>query len=440
MKNEAGEMVPYSSFVTIKETQGLNEMTRFNLYPTATIQGAPADGYTSDQAIQAIREVAAETLPRGYGIAWAGLSYDQSRKGNQTVYVFVIVVTFVYFVLSAQYESFLIPLAVMLSLPIGVFGSFYFLKAMGLENNVYAQIGLIMLVGLLGKNAILIVEFAVQRRHSGLSFHEAAVEGGKTRFRPILMTSFAFIAALIPMVLAKGAGAIANQTIGTTAAGGMLIGTVIGVLAIPGLYYIFGTLAGDSKLLQDESSKPLTELFGDKKRFHPLPEVTAGEIVELLKHLHGSGGPSDLSQIAIETHGEFGRVVIAAKAAELLDLTIVEQHQVALNDEGIRFIEASPAERQTIWREHILRMQLFRQTQKAVRAAGGQMDRDFVIETIVLQLPRADYEKTFATFVDWASYGDLFTYDDSTGQISENGQSESRPGEEAPPESPLGDG
>ena len=182
-------------------------------------------GYSSGQAIQAIQEVAAETLPRGYDIGWEGLSYDEANKGNTAVYIFLIVVVFVYLVLVGQYESFILPLAVILSLPVGLFGSFLFLQVMGLANDVYAQIGLVMLVGLLGKNAILIVEFAVQRRQEGVSLKEAAIEGGKLRFRPILMTSFAFIAGLLPLVVATGPGAIGNRTIGTAAVGGMLVGT-----------------------------------------------------------------------------------------------------------------------------------------------------------------------------------------------------------------------
>jgi HAE1 family hydrophobic/amphiphilic exporter-1 len=261
VKNESGDMVPYSSFMKVKKQQGLNEITRYNLYPSAAIQGAPAAGYSSGQALQAIQEVAAETLPKGYGIGWEGLSYDESRKGNESVYVFLIVVAFVYLVLVAQYESFMLPLAVILSLPVGIFGSFLFLQAMGLSNDVYAQIGLVMLVGLLGKNAILIVEFAVQRRRDGLPLHEAGVEGGKLRFRPIQMTSFAFIVGLLPLVFATGAGAIGNRTIGTTAAGGMLVGTVIGVLVIPGLYYLFARISDGRKLLRDEVDEPLSELL-----------------------------------------------------------------------------------------------------------------------------------------------------------------------------------
>ncbi len=260
VKNERGDMVPYSSFMSIKKQQGMNEINRYNLYPSAAIQGAPAPGYSSGEAIKAIQEVAEETLPRGYGLGWEGLSYDEAGKGNLAVYIFLIVVIFVYLVLVAQYESFILPLAVILSLPVGIFGSFSFLQIMGLANDVYAQIGLVMLVGLLGKNAILIVEFAVQRHHQGVSIKEAAIEAGKLRFRPILMTSFAFIAGLIPLVRATGPGAIGNRTIGTTAVGGMLLGTIIGVLVIPGLYYVFGMMAGDRKLLPEKSGGPSSEI------------------------------------------------------------------------------------------------------------------------------------------------------------------------------------
>lgn len=264
VKNDQGDMVPYSAFMTINKLQGLNEINRYNLYPSAAIQGAPAPGFSSGEAIKAIEEVAAETLPRGYGLGWEGLSYDEAGKGNLAIFIFLIVVIFVYLVLVGQYESFILPLAVILSLPVGLFGSFLFLQAMGLANDVYCQIGLVMLVGLLGKNAILIVEFAVQRHHEGVSLSEAAIEGGKLRFRPILMTSFAFIAGLIPLVRATGPGAIGNRTIGTTAVGGMLVGTVIGVLVIPGLYYLFGVIAGKGKLIQDEVDQPLSEVIEHK--------------------------------------------------------------------------------------------------------------------------------------------------------------------------------
>jgi len=258
--NEKGDMVPYSAFMTLKQKQGLNEITRYNAYPAPSIQGAPAEGYSSGDAIKAIQEVAAQTLPRGYDIGWAGLSFDEVGRGNEALYIFIIVLMFVYLVLVGQYESFMLPLAVILSLPIGVMGSFLLLKSMGLDNDIYAQVGLIMLVGLLGKNAILIVEFATQRHREGLSVLEAAIEGAKVRFRPILMTSFAFIAGMVPLLRASGAGAIANKTIGASAAGGMLLGTVMGLLVVPGLYYIFGTLSDRGKLLPDEHDTPLSEL------------------------------------------------------------------------------------------------------------------------------------------------------------------------------------
>lgn len=261
IKNEEGEMVPYSSFMKLKKTQGPNEITRYNMYNSAAIRGLPASGYTTADAIQAIKETAAETLPNGYDIAWEGLSYDEAQRGNESLYIFLVVLVFVYLVLAAQYESFILPLAVIFSLPVGVFGSFLMLKAMGLANDIYAQVGLIMLVGLLGKNAVLIVEFAVQKRQEGYTIMEAAIEGAKVRFRPILMTSFAFIAGLVPLIFASGAGAIGNHTIGSSALGGMLFGTVFGVIIIPGLYYIFGNLADGRHIIKDEHEGPLTEDF-----------------------------------------------------------------------------------------------------------------------------------------------------------------------------------
>lgn len=260
VKNDKGQMVPYSSFMTIKKQQGLNEINRYNLYPSAAIQGAPSPGFSSGEAIQAIKDVAKETLPPGFELGWEGLSYDEANKGSESVAIFLVVVIFVYLVLVGQYESFLLPLAVIFSLPVGIFGALFLLQVLGLANDVYAQIGLVMLVGLLGKNAILIIEFAVQRRSEGLSLKEAAIEGGKLRFRPILMTSFAFIAGLLPLVIATGPGAIGNRTIGTAAVGGMLVGTLVGVLVIPGLYYIFGKMADGRYLLKDETNVPLSEV------------------------------------------------------------------------------------------------------------------------------------------------------------------------------------
>ena len=264
VKNDKEEMVPFSAFMHMEKVYGLSEITRHNMYLASEISGSPAPGYSSGEAIEIIKEVAKKTLPKGYGIDWAGISKDEVSRGNEAIYIFLICLGFVYLILAAQYESFVLPLSVILSLPVGIFGAFLLLKLLGLENNIYAQVALVMLIGLLGKNAVLIVEFAAQRHSQGLSILEAAKEGAKVRFRPILMTSFAFIAGLIPLVIATGPGAIGNRTIGTAAAGGMIFGTIFGVLIIPGLYYIFGTIASKRKLIKHEDENPLTEEIDGK--------------------------------------------------------------------------------------------------------------------------------------------------------------------------------
>lgn len=239
VKNEYGEMVPYTAFATIERVYGPEQLTRYNMYTSAMINGDAAQGYSSSDAIEAIKQVTAETLPRGYTIDWSGMTRDEVLSGNQKVYVFVLCLVFVYLLLAAQYDSFLLPFPVLLSLPTGVFGAFLLLYLFGLENNIYAQVALVMLIGLLGKNAILIVEFAIQKQKEGIGKAQAAIKGAGERLRPILMTSFAFIAGLIPLILANGAGAIGNRTIGTAAAGGMLLGTLFGLVIVPGLYIIF---------------------------------------------------------------------------------------------------------------------------------------------------------------------------------------------------------
>ncbi|MEZ2443471.1 efflux RND transporter permease subunit [Chitinophaga sp. RCC_12] len=259
VKNDRDEMVPFSDFMKMEKVYGLSEITRHNMYNASEISGAAAPGYSSGEAIKVINEVAQKSLPRGFGIDWAGISKDEVAQGNQAIYIFLICLGFVYLILAAQYESFILPLAVILSLPPGIFGAFFLLKCLGLENNIYAQVAMVMLIGLLGKNAVLIVEFAVQKHRAGETVLKAAMEGSKVRFRPILMTSFAFIAGLIPLVLASGPGRVGNRTIGTAAAGGMLFGTIFGVLIIPGLYYIFGKLAEGHALVKDEEENPLTE-------------------------------------------------------------------------------------------------------------------------------------------------------------------------------------
>lgn len=259
VKNDKDEMVPFSTFMTMQRVYGLSEITRHNMYNASEISGGPAAGYSSGVAIAAVKETAEQKLPRGFGIDWAGISADEVGRGNQAIYIFIISLVFVYLVLSAQYESFMLPLPILLSLPTGIFGAFFLLKMLGLENNIYAQIAMVMLIGILGKNAVLIVEFAVQRHRAGKTPFQAAVEGAAARLRPILMTSFAFIAGLIPLVFASGPGAIGNRTIGAAAAGGMLFGTLFGVLIVPGLYYVFAKISEKHLLIENENENPLTE-------------------------------------------------------------------------------------------------------------------------------------------------------------------------------------
>lgn len=239
VKNKKGEMVPFSTFIKLERVYGPEQLTRYNMYTSALITGDAAEGYSSGDAIKTIEASAKEILPRGYDYEWSGMTREQILSGNQAIYIFIICLIFVYLILAAQYESFLLPLPVILSLPAGIFGSFLSLKLAGLENNIYAQVALVMLIGLLGKNAILIVEFAIQRKKFGSSILDAAVAGAASRLRPILMTSFAFIAGLIPLCIATGAGALGNRSIGTAAAGGMLTGTLLGIFIIPGLYVVF---------------------------------------------------------------------------------------------------------------------------------------------------------------------------------------------------------
>ena len=271
-KNEDGQMVPYSDFMSLSKTYGMSEITRHNLYNSSEVTGAQAPGYSSGQALQAIQEVAQRSLPKGYDYDWAGISKDEAEQGNTAIVIFVVCLVFVYLILAAQYENFLLPLPVIIFLPVGIFGAFLFLKACGLENNIYAQIALVMLIGLLGKNAVLMVEYAVQRKNAGERISQAAISAAIARFRPILMTSIAFIAGLIPLVFASGAGAIGNRTIGTAAVGGMVIGTLGGLLLIPGLYYIFAGMT--DKLVHYQKEKPLSEEKDKRYKNKQLKEST----------------------------------------------------------------------------------------------------------------------------------------------------------------------
>jgi hydrophobe/amphiphile efflux-1 (HAE1) family protein len=251
VKNKRGEMVPYGTFIKLTRIYGPEQITRYNMFTAIMINGAAAQGYSSGDAIKAINEISTK-LPKGFEIEFSGMTREEILSGNQTVFVFLICLIFVYLLLSAQYESFLLPMPVLLSLPVGIFGAFFSLYLLGLENNIYAQVALVMLIGLLGKNAILIIEFANMRHKEGLSILEAMTEGAVARLRPILMTSFAFVAGLIPLVIASGPGELGNRSIGTSAAGGMLIGTVFGVIIIPGLYYVFALIENKWKQRNQE--------------------------------------------------------------------------------------------------------------------------------------------------------------------------------------------
>ncbi|TDX10591.1 efflux RND transporter permease subunit [Flavobacterium sp. S87F.05.LMB.W.Kidney.N] len=242
LKNDAGEMVPFSTFIKLERVYGPEVLTRYNMYMSAMINGEPAEGYSSGDAIAAVEKIASEKLPSRFELEWSGMTREEILSGNQTIYIFALCILFVYLLLAAQYESLLLPFPVLLSLPVGVFGSYLALLMVGLDNNIYAQVALVMLIGLLAKNAILIVEFAMAQNKIGRDITEAAIEGARLRFRPILMTSFAFISGLIPLCIASGAGAVGNRSIGTAAAGGMLIGTVFGLVIIPGLYILFAKL------------------------------------------------------------------------------------------------------------------------------------------------------------------------------------------------------
>lgn len=237
-----GEMAPITQFVTLKRVFGPESLKRFNLYTSISVTGAPNTGYSTGDAINAIQEVAAEQLPTGYTYEFSGLTREEIASGSSSAVIFLLCVIFVYFLLAGQYESFLLPLSILISLPVGIAGAFIFARIMGVENNIYLQISLIMLIGLLAKNAILIVEFALQRRQGGMSIPQAALEGAVARLRPILMTSFAFIIGLLPLIVGGGVGANGNKSIGVGAVGGMIVGTFIGILVIPAMYVIFQTL------------------------------------------------------------------------------------------------------------------------------------------------------------------------------------------------------
>ncbi|MBG6234690.1 HAE1 family hydrophobic/amphiphilic exporter-1 [Pedobacter sp. CAN_A7] len=258
VRNANGTMAPITSFVTLTRVYGPESISRFNLFSSIAVSGAPNPGYSTGDAIVAIQDVAAAHLPPGYGYDFSGLTREELASGSQTIFIFVLCLVFVYFLLSAQYESYILPFAVILSLPFGLAGAYLFSVIFNLNSNIYLQISLIMLIGLLAKNGILIVEFALDRRRNGMPVVQAAIEGAIARFRPILMTSFAFIFGIMPLMFSSGAGAVGNRSIGSGAVGGMLIGTILGVFVIPILFIFFQNL-------QEKISGPPRKDYDDEE-------------------------------------------------------------------------------------------------------------------------------------------------------------------------------
>jgi HAE1 family hydrophobic/amphiphilic exporter-1 len=242
VKNTTGQMVPLATVASLKRVYGPEVVTRNNLFNAVVINGMPKPGYSSGDAIRAVEEIASQYLPNGYTYEWTGITREEIAAGNQSGYIFLLSLVFIYFLLAAQYESYLLPFAVILSVPTGVLGVFLAINLAGIDNNIYVQVGLIMLIGLLAKNAILIVEYAIQRRRMGMTLVASALQAAQLRLRPILMTSFAFIVGLIPLMWATGSSAKGNHSISIGTAGGMLTGVVLGILIVPVLYVVFQKL------------------------------------------------------------------------------------------------------------------------------------------------------------------------------------------------------
>ena len=256
-------MSPIKEYVNLTKIYAPQEIDRFNLFTSINVNASPADGYSTGDVIKAMEEVAATSLPEGYSYEFSGLTRSEQESSNSTAIIFVLCLTFVYLILSAQYESYVLPLSVILSIPFGLFGAFLFTNMFGKQNDIYMQIALIMLIGLLAKNAILIVEFALERRRTGMAISWAAVLGAAARLRPILMTSLAMIIGLLPLLVPMGVGYNGNMTLGAAAVGGMLIGMLCQIMFVPALFYIFQKIQEKIKPLtfDDDSARVDTELM-----------------------------------------------------------------------------------------------------------------------------------------------------------------------------------
>jgi HAE1 family hydrophobic/amphiphilic exporter-1 len=307
VKSQAGMMVPVNQLITLKRVYGPETVSRNNLYNAVTINGVPKPGYSTGDAIKAIEETSAQVLPRGYAVEWTGMTREEKASGSQMIFIFILSLVFVYFLLAAQYESYILPFAIVLSIPVGVFGVFGFLKLFGVDNNIYVQVSLIMLVGLLAKNAILIVEYAVQRRRAGMELMAAALEAAQLRLRPILMTSFAFIAGLLPLMRAEGASALGNRSIGTGAVGGMLTGVILGVFVVPVLFVIF-------QYLQEQFSSR------GSSRLRVQPALTMIALVVLMMGLGSCKVSKDVAVPAAQVPTEFRSAMAAADTTSVADL------------------------------------------------------------------------------------------------------------------------
>jgi HAE1 family hydrophobic/amphiphilic exporter-1 len=262
--NREGQMVPVKTLINMKRVYGTETVDHFNMFNAISVTVMPKPGYSTGQAIEAIERVKATNLPTGYTTDWKGLTREEQSAGGKTIFIFALCLVFVYLLLSAQYESYLLPFSVMLSIPTGLMGVFIGIKIGGIENNIYVQVALIMLIGLLAKNAILIVEYAVQRRHAGKTLVAAAVDAAKARLRPIIMTSLAFIAGLVPLLRAVGPSALGNHSIGWAAVVGMLSGVLLGIFIIPVLFVVF-------QYLQERVKRPVKQEAYDEHG-HAIPQ------------------------------------------------------------------------------------------------------------------------------------------------------------------------